>query len=104
MQWINKHYEKPKTICCSDAILPVIKDAWEYCPKCGKPAKRNWLTKRKVLSGWLKVFAWWPMKVANCWVWLKYYERVLSLTGVNSSAGGFEYTGVEYTRLITERS
>lgn len=104
MRCIDKCYKRPDPICCSQSIEPVLKDEWEYCPKCGKPAKRNWMTQDKVLSGWLRVFAWWPSRVAGFWLWLEHYERVVSLTGINSSAGGFEFASVEYTRLIDATS
>ena len=100
MKWTDKHYKRPDLICCSQSIEPVLKDKWEYCPKCGKPAQRSWITQNKVLSGWLKAFAWWPVRVAGFWIWLEYYERVVSLTGINSSAGGFEFGSIEYKRLV----
>ena len=99
MRWSDKHYKRPELVCCSNSIGPVLKDKWEYCPKCGKPAKRNWITQSKVLSGWLRAFAWIPTRVAGFWLWLEPFEYCMSLTGVNSSAGGFQFGDVEYTRL-----
>ena len=100
MKWKDKHYIQPEFVCCSKSIVPVLKDDWMYCPKCGRPKPKSWMEKSKYVSGWLRAFAWRPTRVAGFWIWLEHYERVLSLTGVNSSAGGFEFTSVEYKRLI----
>ncbi len=101
MKWKDKKY-KPKYVCCSKATVPILIDDWMYCPKCAKPRPRNWLTKDSVASGWLRWFAWRPIRVAGFWLWLTHYEFCMTLTGVNSSIGGFEYTSIEYTRLITK--
>lgn len=102
MKWRDKKYKRPDTICCSAAIVPVLKDDWMYCPACGRPKPRSWLTQGKVVSNWLNRYAWWPTKVAGFWLWLEHYELCISLTGVNSSAGGFEFTNIEYKRLIPD--
>lgn len=103
MIWKDKYYRQPEFICCSKSIVPVLKDQWMYCPKCGKPKTRSWIEKDKYVSSWLRTFAWWPIRVAGFWLWLEPYERCLSITGINSSAGGFEFGSVEYTRLLGEQ-
>jgi len=100
MRWRDKHYVKPDPICCSQSIEPILKDKWMYCPKCGKPKPRSWIEVNKYVSGWLKTFAWWPVRVAGSWIWLEHYERVVSITGINSSIDGFEFGSIEYKRLI----
>lgn len=101
MIWKDKKY-KAKTICCSTETVPILKDKWMYCPKCGEPKSRNWLTKNKIVSGWLRAFAWWPTRVAGFWIWLEHFEYCASVTGVNSSAGGFEMYDIEYKRLVPD--